>query len=270
MDNLGVLYISAGRIAEASKLYKDLHEMYSDYVEGRVHFAQVLMQERSFQQAEQLLQSVIKENITHRDALHQLSLLYSQVNRTTEPSNSSTVVVTAATHGRCCHVPILVPPKSCLVDRLLHTLRLVSLKLFALADVSVRKLCDKLRYRPGTRSRFKIARSITNSPRVASESSSVHEVWVQVVCPFPKSTESVSDPPQTRSGRLASSVSDENIEKVRKLIPKARQLTVRSIADELQISSESVRQITMHNLGMRIPSELHLKRRYLTKFPGHV
>ncbi|GFY54200.1 protein O-mannosyl-transferase TMTC1 [Trichonephila inaurata madagascariensis] len=84
MDNLGVLYISAGRIAEASKLYKELHEMYSHYVEGRVHFAQVLMQERSFQQAEQLLQSVIRENITHRDALHQLSILYSQVNRTTE------------------------------------------------------------------------------------------------------------------------------------------------------------------------------------------
>ncbi|XP_055930176.1 protein O-mannosyl-transferase TMTC1-like [Argiope bruennichi] len=84
MDNLGVLYISAGRIAEANKLYKDLYEKYTDYVEGRVHFAQVLMQERSFQQAETLLQSVIKENNTHRDALHQLSLLYSQVNRTTE------------------------------------------------------------------------------------------------------------------------------------------------------------------------------------------
>ncbi|CAL1276414.1 unnamed protein product [Larinioides sclopetarius] len=84
MDNLGVLYISAGRIAEANKLYKELHEKYTDYVEGRVHFAQVLMQERSFQQAEMLLQSVIQENNTHRDALHQLSLLYSQVNRTTE------------------------------------------------------------------------------------------------------------------------------------------------------------------------------------------
>ncbi|XP_054722194.1 protein O-mannosyl-transferase TMTC1-like isoform X2 [Uloborus diversus] len=84
MDNLGVLYISAGRIGEANKLYKELHEKYSNYIEGKVHFAQVLMQERSFQQAEQLLQSVVQQNSTHRDALHQLSLLYSQINRTTE------------------------------------------------------------------------------------------------------------------------------------------------------------------------------------------
>ncbi|GIX67398.1 transmembrane and TPR repeat-containing protein 1 [Caerostris extrusa] len=84
MDNLGVLYISAGRFADASKLYKELYEKHSDYVEGRVHFAQVLMQERSFPQAEMILQSVIKENDTHRDALHQLSILYSQVNKTAE------------------------------------------------------------------------------------------------------------------------------------------------------------------------------------------
>ncbi|KAG8194872.1 hypothetical protein JTE90_029163 [Oedothorax gibbosus] len=84
MDNLGVLYISAGRIADANKLYKELYQKFSGYVEGKVHFAQVLMQERSFQQAEVLLLSVIQDNTTHRDALHQLSLLYSQVNRTTE------------------------------------------------------------------------------------------------------------------------------------------------------------------------------------------
>ncbi|GFV06243.1 hypothetical protein TNCV_4589021 [Trichonephila clavipes] len=54
---------------------------------------------------------------------------------------------------------------------------------------------------------------------------------------FRESRESVSD--NRRSGRLAISVSDENIEKVRKLIPKDCQLTVRMIADEVQINCES-------------------------------
>ncbi|KFM66664.1 hypothetical protein X975_09306, partial [Stegodyphus mimosarum] len=35
MDNLGVLYISAGRIGEASKLYKEMHEKYGNYLEGK-------------------------------------------------------------------------------------------------------------------------------------------------------------------------------------------------------------------------------------------
>ncbi|GFT87871.1 uncharacterized protein TNCV_799771 [Trichonephila clavipes] len=58
---------------------------------------------------------------------------------------------------------------------------------------------------------------------------------------FRKGRKSVSD--KTRCGRPATSVSDENIEKVRKLITKDCQSTVRMIADELQINRESVRQI---------------------------
>lgn len=42
MDNLGVLYISAGRISEANKLYRELHEKYGKYVEGKVHFVSIL------------------------------------------------------------------------------------------------------------------------------------------------------------------------------------------------------------------------------------
>ncbi|GFW24469.1 hypothetical protein TNCV_607101 [Trichonephila clavipes] len=61
---------------------------------------------------------------------------------------------------------------------------------------------------------------------------------VYVLLPFSKSIESVSDNP--RSGRLATSVNDENIEKIRKLITEDRQLTVRMIADELLINRESV------------------------------
>ncbi|GFV71222.1 hypothetical protein TNCV_2429691 [Trichonephila clavipes] len=48
---------------------------------------------------------------------------------------------------------------------------------------------------------------------------------------------------KTRSGRPATSISDENIEKVRKSISKDRRLTVRMIADEQQVNRESMRQI---------------------------
>ncbi|GFT86312.1 hypothetical protein TNCV_3258391 [Trichonephila clavipes] len=49
---------------------------------------------------------------------------------------------------------------------------------------------------------------------------------------------SVSD--NHRSGRQSISVSDENIEKVRKLILQDCQLTVRMVADERQVNHESV------------------------------
>ncbi|GFV21252.1 transposable element Tc1 transposase [Trichonephila clavipes] len=84
---------------------------------------------------------------------------------------------------------------------------------------------------------------------IVKRSSTVHEVCVRVTRPFSKSRESMSDIP--RSGRLVTSVSDENIEKARKSIPTKRQLAVRMIADELQIDCESVRQIVTQNLGMR-------------------
>ncbi|GFU81714.1 uncharacterized protein TNCV_3086261 [Trichonephila clavipes] len=47
------------------------------------------------------------------------------------------------------------------------------------------------------------------------------------------------------------SVSDEKITKMRKLISKDRQVTVRMIDEELQINSESMRRIIIQNLGMR-------------------
>ncbi|GFV02540.1 uncharacterized protein TNCV_5017081 [Trichonephila clavipes] len=73
--------------------------------------------------------------------------------------------------------------------------------------------------------------------------------YVRVVHPLSKSKKSVSD--NSRNGRLVISVSDENIEKMRKLITKDCQLTVRMIVDELQINHESVQQIVNLNLGMR-------------------
>ncbi|PRD29485.1 UNVERIFIED_CONTAM: hypothetical protein NCL1_29266 [Trichonephila clavipes] len=58
---------------------------------------------------------------------------------------------------------------------------------------------------------------------------------------FLKSRQSVSN--KNRSGRPSTSASDENIKRVRKLITKDRLLTVDTIADELQISHESMQQI---------------------------
>ncbi|GFV70612.1 hypothetical protein TNCV_3841931 [Trichonephila clavipes] len=51
-----------------------------------------------------------------------------------------------------------------------------------------------------------------------------------------------------RSGRLVTYVSNESIEKVRKLIPKDPQSTVHMIADELQINPESIPQNITQNL----------------------
>ncbi|GFY11242.1 protein GVQW3 [Trichonephila clavipes] len=65
---------------------------------------------------------------------------------------------------------------------------------------------------------------------------------------FREGRKSVSD--NTRSRRLVTSMSDENIEKVRKSITKNCQLTVSMIAEEPQINCKSVRQIVTQNLGM--------------------
>ncbi|GFV71984.1 HTH_48 domain-containing protein [Trichonephila clavipes] len=66
---------------------------------------------------------------------------------------------------------------------------------------------------------------------------------------FRKGRESVSH--NTHRGEPATSVSDENIEKVRKLITKDFRLTVCMIAAELPINRESVRHIVTQNFRMR-------------------
>ncbi|GFW46002.1 HTH_48 domain-containing protein [Trichonephila clavipes] len=58
---------------------------------------------------------------------------------------------------------------------------------------------------------------------------------------FREGRESVSENPS--SGRLAIPVSDENIEKVRRLITTGRLLTVRMIADELDSVRKSLPRI---------------------------
>ncbi|XP_054162010.1 protein O-mannosyl-transferase TMTC1-like isoform X2 [Oppia nitens] len=84
LDNLGVLYISWSKLLEAKQIYEILNQKYPDYGEGKIHYAQLLIQQKNFSRAEQMLYSVINTNSSHRDAYHQLAILYSQVNKTTE------------------------------------------------------------------------------------------------------------------------------------------------------------------------------------------
>ncbi|XP_022243209.1 transmembrane and TPR repeat-containing protein 1-like [Limulus polyphemus] len=84
MDNLGTLYLKSGRFREAHKLYGQLINKHESYLEGKVHYAQLLMQERSFYQAEELLLSVLNNNATYREAFHQLAVLFIHTNKTSE------------------------------------------------------------------------------------------------------------------------------------------------------------------------------------------
>jgi len=67
---------------------------------------------------------------------------------------------------------------------------------------------------------------------------------------------------EERSGRPATSRTEENIEKVRQIVSENRRLTVRSIAEQVNIDRETVRKILTENLDMSkvcakmVPKEL--------------
>ena len=62
--------------------------------------------------------------------------------------------------------------------------------------------------------------------------------WVKS---FSEGRESVTD--EERSGRPATSRTGENIAKVPQIVPENRRLTVRSIAEQVNIDRETVRKI---------------------------
>ncbi|KAH8035825.1 hypothetical protein HPB51_008896 [Rhipicephalus microplus] len=102
MDNLAVFYVSAGRLDEARELFKDIDKRFPDHRDSKVHYAQLLIQLRSFRAAEDLLLDVIDHNSTDRGALHTAALLYHHINQTVEALDY-----------------ILKAPKLCAVDDLL-------------------------------------------------------------------------------------------------------------------------------------------------------
>jgi len=77
---------------------------------------------------------------------------------------------------------------------------------------------------------------------------------------FSEGRESVTD--EERSGRPVTSRTEENTGKVRKIVRENRQLTVRSIAEQVNIDRETVRKILTEILDMRkvcakmVPKEL--------------
>jgi ribosomal protein S25 len=66
---------------------------------------------------------------------------------------------------------------------------------------------------------------------------------------FSEGRESVTD--EERSGRPAMSRTEENIAKVRQIVHENRWLTIRSIAEQANINSETVRKILTEDLDMR-------------------
>ena len=81
------------------------------------------------------------------------------------------------------------------------------------------------------------------------------------ICSFKQDREIVEDIP--RSGQPLTSLTNENIEKVKKIVLDNRHSSLREIACDLKISHECVRSIFVDILGMRriaarlVPKELN-------------
>jgi len=77
---------------------------------------------------------------------------------------------------------------------------------------------------------------------------------------FSEGRESVTD--EARSGRPATSRTEENIAKVRQIVRENRRLTFRIIAEQVNIDKETVRKIITEDLDIRkvcakmVPKEL--------------
>jgi len=90
----------------------------------------------------------------------------------------------------------------------------------------------------------------------AVKKTAVHK-WVKR---FSEGRESVTD--EEKLGRPATGRTEQNIAKVRQIVRKNRRLAVRSIAEQLNIDRETVREILTEDLDIRkvcakmVPKEL--------------
>ena len=66
---------------------------------------------------------------------------------------------------------------------------------------------------------------------------------------FSEGRETVTN--KERSGRPSTSRTEENIAKIRQIVRENRRLTVRSIAEQVNIDRETVRKILTEDLDMR-------------------
>jgi len=82
---------------------------------------------------------------------------------------------------------------------------------------------------------------------------------------FKSGRESVED--DERSGRLSTSKTDENINKVREMLINNRKLIIRELAENLNIAYGSIQDIVVNNLGLRrvaaklVPTELNFMQK---------
>ena len=75
---------------------------------------------------------------------------------------------------------------------------------------------------------------------------------------FSEGRESVID--EERSGRPATSRTEENIAKILQIVRENRQLTVRSIAEQVNIDRKTVRKILTEDLDMKVYAKMVPKK----------
>ncbi|GFY68112.1 transmembrane and TPR repeat-containing protein 1 [Trichonephila inaurata madagascariensis] len=83
LDNLGMLYFVSGRNQEGRSIYNYLIRNYPDRNDSKLHYAQLLIQDRSYDEAEAILLSLNDPPIIRDTYLH-LARLYNRTNRTAE------------------------------------------------------------------------------------------------------------------------------------------------------------------------------------------
>ncbi|XP_033232109.1 histone-lysine N-methyltransferase SETMAR-like [Belonocnema kinseyi] len=82
---------------------------------------------------------------------------------------------------------------------------------------------------------------------------------------FTNGRESIND--DDRSGRPSTSKTDENVDKVQKMLAENRKLTIRELADDLNIAYGSVQDIIVNDLGLRrvaaklVPKDLNFMQK---------
>ncbi|XP_069160984.1 protein O-mannosyl-transferase TMTC1-like [Procambarus clarkii] len=81
-ESLGKLYLNTGRLEEAESTFTSVLTRHPHMLSSTVYLARVKLQQRSYLESEELLQKVLDQSPGHQEALFQLSLLYTHINRT--------------------------------------------------------------------------------------------------------------------------------------------------------------------------------------------
>ncbi|XP_047480631.1 protein O-mannosyl-transferase TMTC1-like [Penaeus chinensis] len=97
---LAKVCILTGRLEQAHALLDRVTLLHPKHLAARVHLAQVKLQQRQYTSSEAILQEVLTEAPTHREALYHLSLVYSVTNRSDEAVGAATVAARACSDPR--------------------------------------------------------------------------------------------------------------------------------------------------------------------------